>query len=98
MARAHSSPSAAPLVLALAEGTRAAPCKPPTSLLARSAGSHVLLNEAKCILKGRKYATLALTGCQGRVDLGVRTGRGLSSARGSAEAEAPEMAIYLGTR
>jgi hypothetical protein len=37
------SPSAAPLEVALAEGTQNAPRKPPTNLLARSAGSHVLL-------------------------------------------------------
>ena len=41
---------------------------------------------------------LALVGREGCIDLGVRTGRGLSSARGAAEAEAPEMPIDLGTR
>ena len=47
---------------------------------------------------GLQNATLALVVRQGRIDLGVRTGRGLSSARGAAEAEAPEMPIDLGTR
>ena len=46
----------------------------------------------------RKYAALALVVRQGCINLCVRTGRGLSSARGSAEAEAPEMPIDLGTR
>jgi hypothetical protein len=46
----------------------------------------------------RKYAALAPVVRQGRVDLGVRTGRGLSTARGTAEAKAPEMPVYLGTR
>ncbi len=41
---------------------------------------------------------LAFVVRQGRVDLGVCHGRGLSSACGSAEAEAPEMPVYLGTR
>ncbi len=45
-----------------------------------------------------KYAALALVVRQGCVYLGVCTGRGLSSARGAAEAEAPEMPINLGTR
>ena len=35
---------------------------------------------------------------QGCVDLGVRTGRGRSSACRAAKTEAPEMSIYLGTR
>ena len=35
---------------------------------------------------------------QGRVDLGVRYRGGLGSARGAAEPEAPEMAIYFGAR
>ncbi len=41
---------------------------------------------------------LALVVRQGRVDLGVCHGRGLSSARGTAKTEAPEMPVYLGTR
>ena len=41
---------------------------------------------------------LALVGREGCVHLGVRTGRGLSSARGSAESQASKMSIYLGTR
>ena len=41
--RVHNSPSAAPLVVALAEGTQSAPCKPSTNVLARSTGWHVLL-------------------------------------------------------
>ncbi len=45
-----------------------------------------------------KYAALALICRQGCVYLGVCTGRGLSSARGAAEAEAPEMPIDLSTR
>ena len=43
-------------------------------------------------------AALALVVRQGRIDLGVRNGRGLSSARGTAEPEAPEMPVYLGAR
>ena len=35
---------------------------------------------------------------QGRVDLGVCAGRGLSSARGTAEAEPREMPVNLGAR
>ena len=42
-----------------------------------------------------RYPLLLRQGC---VDLGVGTGRGLSSACGSAEAEACEMPVYLGTR
>ena len=41
---------------------------------------------------------LALVGREGCIHLGVRTGRGLSSARGSAESKASMMPIYLGTR
>ena len=41
---------------------------------------------------------LALVVRQGRVDLGVCHGRGLSSARGTAKTKAPEMPVYLGTR
>jgi hypothetical protein len=44
------------------------------------------------------HAALAPVVRQGCVNLCVRPGRGLSSARGSAEAEAPEMPIDLGTR
>ncbi len=43
-----------------------------------------------------KYAALALVVRECRVDLGVRNGRGLGSARGAAKTEAPEVAIYLG--
>ena len=46
----------------------------------------------------RKYAALATVLRQGSVHLGVCTGRGLSTARGTAEAEASEMSVYLGTR
>ena len=42
--------------------------------------------------------TLAPVVSQSCVHFGVCTGRGLSSARGAAEAEAPEMPVYLGTR
>ena len=45
-----------------------------------------------------RYKTLAPVVCQSGVYFGVCTGRGLSSARGAAEAEAPEMPINLGTR
>ena len=41
---------------------------------------------------------LALVVRQGRVELGVCHGRGLSSACGTAEAEACEMTVYLCTR
>ena len=44
------------------------------------------------------HAALALVVRQSGVYFGVRTGRGLSSARGAAEAEAPEMPVDLGTR
>ena len=46
----------------------------------------------------RKYAALAPVLRQGSVHLGVCTGRGLSTACGTAEAEAAEMPIYLGPR
>ena len=46
----------------------------------------------------RMYAALAPVVGQGGIHLGVCTGRGLSTARGTAEAEASEMPIYLGTR
>ncbi len=42
--------------------------------------------------------TLAPVVCHSGVYFGVCTGRGLTSARGAAEAEAPEMSIYLGAR
>jgi hypothetical protein len=44
------------------------------------------------------YKTLAPVVGQSCVHFGVCTGRGLSSARGAAEAEAPEMPVDLGTR
>jgi hypothetical protein len=43
-------------------------------------------------------AALALVVRQGCINLGVRNGRGLSSARGTAEAKACEMPVYLCTR
>ena len=58
------------------------------------------INKAQANVKhyARKYAALAPVVRQGGVYLGVCTGRGLSTARGTAEAEAPEMPVYLGTR
>jgi hypothetical protein len=50
------------------------------------------------IKRDRVCAVLALAVGQGRVDLGVRSGRGFSAARGTAETEAPEMPIDLGAR
>ena len=49
----RNSPSAAPLVVALAEGTQRAPCKLSTNVFARSTGSHVLL--LKTALKAYIY-------------------------------------------
>ncbi len=40
-----------------------------------------------------KYAALALVVRQGRIDLGVRNGRGLGSARGTAEPNAPAIPV-----
>ncbi len=45
-----------------------------------------------------KYAVLAPVLREGGVHLGVCTGRGLSTARGAAETEAPEMPIDFGSR
>jgi hypothetical protein len=58
-----------------------------------------LINTIVMLENMRENCTaLALVGREGCVHLGVRTGRGLSSARGSAESQASKMPVYLGTR
>ncbi len=67
----------------------------------RALGRSGCMNKTQAIehiKTGRKYAALAPVLREGGVHLGVCTGRGLSTARGTAEAEASEMPIYLGTR
>jgi hypothetical protein len=49
-------------------------------------------------IKAVEKALLAQAPRQGIIHLGVGAGRGLSSAGGAAEAEAPEMSIDLGAR
>ena len=68
---------------------------------ARALGRSGCMNKTQAIehiKTGRKYAALAPVLREGGVNLGVRTGRGLCTARGAAETEAAEMPIDLGSR
>ncbi len=71
----------------------------PVVLAAPTYASQDELLKRKLMSKySRKYAALALVVRQGRVDLGVCHGRGLSSARGTAKTKSLEMPVYLGAR
>jgi hypothetical protein len=75
-----------------AQAAGSSPAGPASVGPSRSVGC---MSGALCLRRGTALAPVLRQGC---VDLGVGTGRGLSSASGSAEAQACEMPVYLCTR
>jgi hypothetical protein len=76
------------------------PLRAPKELSAAvgAAGGYADIKRASGINTKEDFALLAQAPRQGIVNLGVGAGRAHSSALGAAEAEAAEVAVYLGTR